>query len=127
MGSKAKNTTVDVVPTSIKDGVTAAVAGLIHQDTDPELGDFPRKKGYYPDVIILSWNNLEKVQKTQHLTTRKQVISFLGLVGYYRDHIPAFADISATLCDLKRGKSEEVQWNDSQEPVLKLPDRHIQS
>ena len=62
--------------------------------------------------------------------------SFLGLVGYCRDHIPAFAKISAPLSDLlKKGKSEQVQWNEAQErayslhkeyllqePVLKLPD-----
>ena len=62
--------------------------------------------------------------------------SFLELVGYYRDHIPAFAEISVPLSDLlKQGKSEKVQWNEAQErtnsllkeymlqePVLKLPD-----
>ena len=32
--------------------------------------------------------NLEKVRSTPHLTTKKQVRSSLGLVGYYRDHIP---------------------------------------
>ena len=62
--------------------------------------------------------------------------SFLGLVGYYRDHIPAFAEISAPLTDLlKKGKAEHIQWREAQEraysllkeyllqePVLKLPD-----
>ena len=62
--------------------------------------------------------------------------SFLKLVGYYRDHIPAFEEISTLLSDLlKKGKSEQVQWNEAQEhayallreyllqdPVLKLPD-----
>ena len=64
------------------------------------------------DVITPSGDNLKKVQKTPGLTTKKQVRSFLGLVGYYRDHIPAFAEISALLPDLlKKGKSEQVQWN----------------
>ena len=62
--------------------------------------------------------------------------SFLGLVGYYRDHIPAFAKISAPLTDLlKKGKAKHIQWSEAQErayyllkenllqkPVLKLPD-----
>ena len=62
--------------------------------------------------------------------------SFLGLVGYYRDHIPAFAEISAPLTDLlKKGKAKHIQWSEAQEraysllkeyllqePVLKLPD-----
>ena len=88
------------------------------------------------DVITLSSDNLEKVRKTPRPTTKKQVRSFQGLVGYYRDHIPVFAEISAQLSDfLKKGKSEQVQWSKAQEhaysllkeyllqePVLKLPD-----
>ena len=83
-----------------------------------------------------SSDNIEKVQKTPRPTTKKQVRSFLGLVGYYRDHIPTYAKISAPLSDLlKKGKSEQVQWNVAQnraysllkaymlqKPVLKLPD-----
>ena len=88
------------------------------------------------DVITLSNDNLEKVGKTARLTTKKQVRSFLGLVGYYRDHIPTFAETSALLSNLlKKGMSGQVQWNEAQEcaysllkeyllqePVLKLPD-----
>ena len=59
------------------------------------------------DVITPSRDNLEKVRNTPRPTTKKQVRSFLGLVGYYRDHIPAFAEISAPLTDLlKKGKAE---------------------
>ena len=54
------------------------------------------------DVITLSSDNLEKVRKTPHLTTKKQVRSFQGLVRYYRDHIPVFSEISAPLSDLPR-------------------------
>ena len=64
------------------------------------------------------------------------VRSFLGLVGYYRYHIPAFAKDSAPLSNLlKKGKSEQVQLNEAQqraysplkeyllqELVQKLPD-----
>ena len=76
------------------------------------------------DVITPSSDNLEKVRKTPRPTTKKQVRSFLGLIGYYRDHIPAFVEISAPLSDLlKKGKSKQVQWNKAQErTVLKLPD-----
>ena len=62
--------------------------------------------------------------------------SSFGLIGYYRDPIPAFAEISAPLTDLlKKGKAEHTQWSEAQEraysklneymlqqPVLKLPD-----
>ena len=88
------------------------------------------------DIITPSRDNLEKVRNTPRPTTKKQVRSFLGLVGYYRDHIPAFAEISAPLTDLlKKGKGEHIQWSEAQEraysllkeyllqePVLKLPD-----
>ena len=88
------------------------------------------------DKITPSNDNLEKVRKTPCPTTKKQVRSFLGLVGYYRNHIPTFAEISVPLSDpLKKGMSELVQWNEPQEraypllmeyllqePVLKLPD-----
>ena len=52
------------------------------------------------DVITPSNDNLEKVRKTTRPTTKKQVRSFKGLVGYYRDHIPAFAEITAPQSDL---------------------------
>ena len=52
----------------------------------------------------------EKVQKTPRPTTKKQVRSCLGLVGYYRDQMPAIAEISAPLSNLlKNGKAEQVQ------------------
>ena len=37
----------DVVHTSSKDDVTIAVAGVIYQDTDPELGKVPDFEGYH--------------------------------------------------------------------------------
>ena len=90
------------------------------------------------DVFTPSRDNLEKVRNTSRPTTKKQVRSFLGLVGYYRDHIhvPAFAEISAPLTDLlKKGKAKHIQWSEAQEracsllkeyllqePVLKPPD-----
>ena len=55
------------------------------------------------DVITPSRDNLEKVRNTPRPTTKKQVRSFLGLVGYYRDHIPAFAEISAPLTERGTG------------------------
>ena len=84
------------------------------------------------DVItraVITWRN------TPRQTTKKQVGSFLGLIGYYRDHKPAFAKISAPLTDLlKKGKAEHIQCSEAhsvysflkeyllQKPVLKLTD-----
>ena len=68
------------------------------------------------DVITPSRDNLDKVRNTLRPTTKKQVRSFLGQVGYYRDQIPAFAGISAPMTDLlKKGKAEHIQWSEAQE------------
>ena len=73
------------------------------------------------DVITPSRDNLKKVRNTPRPTTKKQVRSFLGLVGYYRDHIPAFTEISVPLTDLlKKGKSEHIQWCEAHERAYSL-------
>ena len=68
--------------------------------------------------------------------TKKQVRSFLGLVGYYRKFIPNFSTIAAPLTDLtKKFRPNVVDWEAEQEkafvtltraitrsPILCLPD-----
>ena len=68
--------------------------------------------------------------------TKKQVRSFLGLVGFYRKFIPNFSCIALPLTDLtKKGQPSTVVWENAQEnafqslrcalvrfPILKLPD-----
>ena len=47
--SRDPDTEGNVVPIASTDGTTVAVAGIIHKDVDPELGDVPevttREKG----------------------------------------------------------------------------------
>ena len=43
----AREPEVDVVHTSNKDDATTAVAGVIYQDIDPELGEVPDLEGYH--------------------------------------------------------------------------------
>ena len=43
----ARESEVDVVHTSNKDDATTAVAGVIYQDTDPELGEVLELEGYH--------------------------------------------------------------------------------
>ena len=88
------------------------------------------------DWITVNDDNLEKIRMAQRPTTKKEVRSFLGLVNYYRAHIPLFAAISAPLSDFTRkGQLNKVQWGKAQErafltlqkrllkkPILKLPD-----
>ena len=54
------------------------------------------------DWITVNEDNLEKIKMAQRPTTKKEVRSFLGLVNYYRAHIPLFAAISPPLSDLTR-------------------------
>ena len=88
------------------------------------------------DWITVNNDNLEKIKIAQRLTTKnKEVRSFLGLVNYYRAHIPLFAAISAPLSDLTRkGATEQSLMGQSSrksffdfattstvKPILKLP------
>ena len=68
--------------------------------------------------------------------TKKQVRAFLGLTGYYRKFIPAYADLAATLTDLTgKNAPNQIRWTDLCEkaflllqdtlrshPILKSPD-----
>ena len=51
--------------------------------------------------------------------TKKQVRSFLGLVGYYRKFIPNFSQRAAVLTDLTRGKNpSKVKWSEIHESAF---------
>ena len=68
--------------------------------------------------------------------SKREVRSFLGLVGYYRDFIPHFSSIATPLTDLTRkDRSNQVEWKPehqqafdqlreamNREPILKMPD-----
>ncbi|XP_072172659.1 uncharacterized protein [Diadema setosum] len=80
---------------------------------------------------------LAKVKSMPRPTTKREVRSFLGLVGYYRKFIPNMAAIAAPLTDLtKKNQPEKVRWGEVQEhafqtlqdrlckyPILRLPNR----
>ena len=82
------------------------------------------------------FNRLLAAGMTIRPTTKKQIKSFMGLAGYYRDFIPNFAALAAPLSDLTRkGQPNKVEWGEAQEkayqsikailtkePVLRLPD-----
>eukprot|EP00112_Aurelia_sp_Birch-Aquarium-sp1_P002833 Seg1313.12 transcript_id=Seg1313.12/GoldUCD/mRNA.D3Y31 product="Retrovirus-related Pol polyprotein from transposon 17.6" pseudo=true protein_id=Seg1313.12/GoldUCD/D3Y31 len=80
--------------------------------------------------------NVKKVRDAPRPRTKKEVKSFLGLTGFYRNFIPNYAAIASPLSDLtKKGLPNEVEWNDAHEkaygtlkkmtvtkPVLRLPE-----
>lgn len=69
-------------------------------------------------------------------TTKAEVRSLLGLIGFYREFVPNFAAITSPLSDMvKRGSPNKVEWTEAAEralstvkerlasqPILKLPD-----
>ena len=81
-------------------------------------------------------SKVEAVQSFPRPQTKKEVRSFLGLVGYYNRYIPNFSHIAAPLSDLTRkGTANQVRWSEAceetfqalkraltDEPVLSLPD-----
>jgi hypothetical protein len=82
----------------------------------------------------------EKIRNAERPRTKKEVRSFLGLVGYYRKFVDNFARVSASLSDLTRkDRPEKVEWNQECErafttlkhclvskPILLLPDNKKQ-
>ncbi|KAK7100281.1 hypothetical protein V1264_023261 [Littorina saxatilis] len=111
-----------------------------------ELGDLYKKEGVDdvklgPDLTEdqqkgLLLENVTKILNAPRPETKKQVRSFLGLAGYYREFIPNFAAITAPLSDMTRkGCPNRILWGPAQEkayqtvrdlmsrdPVLRLPD-----
>ena len=87
-------------------------------------------------MIGLHQDNVVKIKDAPRPSTKKQVRSFMGLAGYYRDFIPNFAAIAEPLSDLTRkSQPNKVELSEAQEkayrtikayltsePILRLPD-----
>lgn len=105
---------------------------------------FARKKVRYLGHIVGNGEHapdpekLDAIKQMRPPRTKKEVKSFLGLAGYYREYVPNFSDIAKPLTDLTSKKtSDKIQWNDSLNaafetlkeklitaPVLATPDFH---
>ncbi|KAL2089209.1 hypothetical protein ACEWY4_016108 [Coilia grayii] len=58
-------------------------------------------------------SKVSAIMDTPRSTTKKQVRSFLGVVGWYRRFVPSFANRTAPLIELTRKSNpNKVQWSD---------------
>ena len=61
-------------------------------------------------LIDLHKDNVTRIRDTPRPTMKKQIRSFMGLAGYYRDFIPNFAELAAPLSDLTcKGQPNRVE------------------
>ena len=81
-------------------------------------------------------DKLEAIKNAPRPETKKQIRSFLGLIGYYRKFVPNFAAVACPLSDLtKKGVPNKIEWREEHErsfqtlkslllfsPILRLPD-----
>ena len=81
-------------------------------------------------------DKLEAIRNAPRPETKKQIRSFLGLIGYYRKFVPNFAAVACPLSDLKKkGVPNKIEWREEHErsfktlkslllfsPILRLPD-----
>ena len=71
-------------------------------------------------MVGLHNGNVEKIKYADRPQTKRDVRSFLGLTGYYRDYIPHYAAIAAPLTELtKKGCPRIVQWGVVHENAFK--------
>lgn len=67
-----------------------------------------------PDAQII-----ERVRDAPRPQTKRQVRSFLGLTGFYRQFVPNYAEVAAPLVDLTRkGAPNGVEWGARQEEAF---------
>jgi len=85
------------------------------------LGHELAKLGLKPTSQITN-----KVEQAPAPTTKKQLRSFLGLIGYYRSFVPNFAAIAVPLTDLTRkGSPNLLEWTETHERAFETLKRHV--
>ena len=89
-------------------------------------------------IIKPNKENIRKLSDAPPPTTKKELRSFIGLGGFYRDFVTNFSAIAVPLTDLtKKGQPNRIAWREAQEaayrtlknaftskPVLHLPDHY---
>ena len=87
-------------------------------------------------TLIPNENKVRDIIEGMRPETKKQAMSFLGMVGFYRKFMPQFAEIAFSLTNLTRkGSPTKVSWEEEHQrafdtlksymvcsPILQLPD-----
>ena len=87
------------------------------------------------DRLLPNPQKVEAIKQAQKPQTKKQIKSFLGMVGFYNKFIPNFSHVATPLTDMtKRNTPNKVSWSQEAEkafeslkdalisqPILKLP------
>ena len=85
---------------------------------------------------MMSEEKAKAIVEAPRPETKKQVKSFLGMIGFYRKFVPNFAEIALPLTNLtKKGSPNRVPWDDIHQrsfeslksymvssPILRLPE-----
>ena len=72
-------------------------------------------------VIKPDEEKMEKISQAPRPTTKKQIRSFLGLVGFYRRFVPNFAEIAVPLTDATKDRAPvKVVWTEACEQAFQL-------
>ena len=86
--------------------------------------------------LMMSEEKARAIVEAPRPETKKQVKSFLGMIGFYRKFVPNFAEIALPLTNLtKKGSPNGVPWDDIHQrsfeslksymvnsPILRLPE-----
>ena len=76
------------------------------------VGHMITAEGHYPTPRLV-----EKIKTAERPRTKKELLRFLGLVNYYREHVQGFANIAEPLYRLTHD-SAEWSWNETAETAF---------